>query len=175
VEREALYLMNDLMRQCGAETSAGTPCKRAPIIGGTRCILHGGGTPEAKRAANEALLGARLASARVLFDIVNSYERDAERTPCATCGFTPKGDLNPIIRAAVAVLDRTGFGPHMTVDVAPAEPLDAVPIDQVIVRLEKLLAVAYDIRDAEQRQLQAGVLDADVVVDEDDTGENDDA
>lgn len=30
---------------CGAKTRAGTPCKRAPVPGRTRCRLHGGLTP----------------------------------------------------------------------------------------------------------------------------------
>ncbi|WP_311768792.1 HGGxSTG domain-containing protein [Burkholderia sp. Bp9099] len=27
---------------CGAETRAGTPCKRSPLAGKRRCRLHGG-------------------------------------------------------------------------------------------------------------------------------------
>jgi len=30
---------------CGAKTRRGTPCKRPPVAGRTRCRLHGGATP----------------------------------------------------------------------------------------------------------------------------------
>lgn len=32
-------------RLCGAKTRAGTPCRRFPLAGRTRCRLHGGATP----------------------------------------------------------------------------------------------------------------------------------
>lgn len=35
---------NGWKRTCGAKTRSGTPCKRPPITGRTRCRLHGGAT-----------------------------------------------------------------------------------------------------------------------------------
>jgi hypothetical protein len=37
------------VRQCGAKTRAGTPCKSAPVRGRTRCRMHGGTSPGAPK------------------------------------------------------------------------------------------------------------------------------
>lgn len=37
--------MGELVKQCGAKTRKGTPCRRAPLEGRKRCKLHGGATP----------------------------------------------------------------------------------------------------------------------------------
>lgn len=36
---------------CGAKTKAETPCGLSPLEGGTRCKKHGGGSPQARKAA----------------------------------------------------------------------------------------------------------------------------
>lgn len=36
--------------RCGAQTRAGFSCKRAPLVGRTRCRLHGGLSPGAPRS-----------------------------------------------------------------------------------------------------------------------------
>lgn len=46
--------------RCTGHTSAGRPCKRAPIAGGTVCPTHGGSAPQVKAAAARRL---QLASA----------------------------------------------------------------------------------------------------------------
>lgn len=46
--------------QCGAKTRSGQPCKRAPIVGGKRCRLHGSATPAARAAAERDQLRAQL-------------------------------------------------------------------------------------------------------------------
>lgn len=102
--------------KCGALTSGGTPCKRATIRGGTRCTLHGGGSPEARRVAEEMLAIARVPAARVLLQIIEDWTADR----CETCG-RPHGDPGPVIRAATAVLDRTGLGPNATVTLERAQ------------------------------------------------------
>lgn len=101
------------------------------------------------------MIGARLSAARVLYDIVESYERDGERSPCAACGFTPKGDLNAIIRAAVAVLDRTGLGAHMSVALSkePESELSDLTLNELIGRTEQSLSRLYALRDAEAETL----------------------
>ena len=50
-------------RQCGAKTRAGTPCQLYPPPGATRCFMHGGKTPQAKRAAKRRLAQAAAAKA----------------------------------------------------------------------------------------------------------------
>jgi hypothetical protein len=40
-------------RRCSAHTSAGKPCGRWAIKGGTVCIMHGGRAPQVKAAAKE--------------------------------------------------------------------------------------------------------------------------
>jgi hypothetical protein len=106
-------------RICGATTKdSGEPCKRACIKGGTRCTLHGGNSPLARQAASETLAAAALPAARVLFDIIDEWQR----TTCPVCGM-PKGDPGPVIRAAQIVLDRTGFHPSMSVQVSHTDEI----------------------------------------------------
>lgn len=40
---------------CGAKTKAETPCGLKPLDGGTRCRKHGGGSPQARRAAEKRI------------------------------------------------------------------------------------------------------------------------
>lgn len=47
-------------RRCGAKNRQGEPCSKFPLAGGTRCVLHGGGSPQARRKAAENLLQMRL-------------------------------------------------------------------------------------------------------------------
>ena len=95
---------------CGAKTSAGTPCRRRPIRGGRRCVLHGGGSPIAREAAERRLLyGVSLALDRLL-DALSEHEHEG---PCALCGCNPSSRDPNTLRAAIALLDRSGFGPGL--------------------------------------------------------------
>ena len=49
------------MTQCGARTRSGGSCQRAPMAGATRCRLHGGASPQARRAAQVRTVEARAA------------------------------------------------------------------------------------------------------------------
>ena len=116
-EREALEQIKVTLEQprrgalCGAKTSAGTPCRRRPIKGGARCVLHGGGSPIAREAAERRLLyGVSLALDRLL-DALSEHEHDG---PCALCGCNPSSRDPNTLRAAIALLDRSGFGPGLT-------------------------------------------------------------
>ena len=96
---------------CGAKTSAGTPCRRRPMKGGARCPLHGGGSPLARQAAERRLLyGVSLALDR-LIDAVSEHEHEG---PCELCGCSPLARDPVVIRAALGVLDRSGYGPNLT-------------------------------------------------------------
>ena len=115
-EREALEQIKVTLEQprrgalCGAKTSAGTPCRRRPIKGGARCVLHGGGSPIAREAAERRLLyGVSLALDRLL-DALSEHEHDG---PCALCGCNPSSRDPNTLRAAIALLDRSGFGPGL--------------------------------------------------------------
>lgn len=46
--------------RCGAKNRQGEPCLKYPLAGGTRCLFHGGGSPQARRKAAENLLQMRL-------------------------------------------------------------------------------------------------------------------
>ena len=98
---------------CGAETSAGTPCRRSPIKGGTKCVLHGGASPLARQAAERRLLyGVSLALDRLL-DVLAEHEHEG---PCALCGCSPLARDPVVIRAALGLLDRSGFGPNVRLE-----------------------------------------------------------
>ena len=93
---------------CGAKTAAGGNCKRSPIPGGSRCVLHGGATPLARmEAERRLLLGVSFALDRLL-DAVSEHHH---ALPCPACGCNPSRNDPNTIRAATALLDRSGFGP----------------------------------------------------------------
>ena len=154
-EREALEKIKVDLEQprrgalCGAKTSAGTPCRRRPIKGGTRCVLHGGGSPIAREAAERRLLyGVSLALDRLL-DALSEHEHDG---PCALCGCNPSSRDPNTLRAAIALLDRSGFfGPGLTLHTTEEE----VCVDEVRVTIVEpdLEQQAYD--EASDRALRA--------------------
>ena len=115
-ERESLERLKTTLGQprrgalCGAKTSAGTSCRRRPIKGGARCVLHGGGSPIAREAAERRLLyGVSLALDRLL-DALSEHEHEG---PCPLCGCDPSSRDPNTLRAAIALLDRSGFGPGL--------------------------------------------------------------
>lgn len=126
--------------QCvGNSKQSGKRCRRAPIPGGTVCKIHGGGTPTVQKSARAFLAEqvqpsiARLATER------EKATKSADR-----------------IRASVALLDRAGFGPRVTVEVDDARSL-------LIERLRDLRARGPEAIEA----LRAAA--AVVVADDDDT------
>lgn len=48
---------------CGARTRSGAPCKRAPLIGKTRCKLHGGASTGPQKGSKNAAKPGSLYSA----------------------------------------------------------------------------------------------------------------
>src|SRR5690606_6561634 len=106
---------------CGARTREGDSCRRAPVRGTNRCSLHGGNAPQVKRRVMETMAAAALPAAEFLLDLIERWRANV----CETCGL-PKGDPNPVIKAATAVLDRTGFGSSAKLNVHHSleEPFD---------------------------------------------------
>ena len=73
--------------------------------------MHGGSSPIAREAAERRLrFGAGRAIDR-LTDALSEHEHDMT---CGTCGCNPSSRDPNTIRAAIAVLDRAGFGPGLT-------------------------------------------------------------
>lgn len=86
-------------RKCTAHSSrTGEPCKRWAILGGTVCATHGGRSPVVKAAAAERLRLLQDPAIVAIGDALDAY-RDGE------------ADYATRLRAATAVLDRTGLGP----------------------------------------------------------------
>ncbi len=53
-------MTDDDRNRCGAKTASGEPCKKYPVTGGTRCVKHGGSSPQAIAAAKKRTVAARL-------------------------------------------------------------------------------------------------------------------
>jgi len=83
------------MGQCTAQSKqTGEQCRRAPIAGGTVCVVHGGSAPAAKMAAQRRLIG-------MIDPAMTALLRAIEES----------NEWPTIVRAALGVLDRAGFGP----------------------------------------------------------------
>ena len=80
-------------RQCTGHRADGQRCQRAPIAGGTVCVMHGGAT-----------MAAQMAARRRLLSLVDpSLEALEEALQC--------GEWPTVARVALGLLDRAGFGP----------------------------------------------------------------
>lgn len=101
----------------------GEQCKRNVKFGWNYCNLHGGANPASKAAAERAFAMARMPAIESLISIIEQFNDET----CPTCNY-PSGDEKTqrvVVRAAQVVLDRTGFGPHATLDVkTPATVVD---------------------------------------------------
>ncbi len=88
------------VRRCSARArSTGEQCRQPAIRGGTVCRYHGGAAPQVRRSAKQRL--AEL----------------AEPAVAALSVALESGDIHAVIKAAVAVLDRTGHHPRSSVHV----------------------------------------------------------
>ena len=113
-EREALEKLKLTLNPqrtralCGAQTSGGSTCRRFPLKGAQRCALHGGASPLSRLAAEKRLLrGADLAIDRLL-DAISEHEGE---NPCPTCGRINSSRDPAVLKASIALLDRSGFAP----------------------------------------------------------------
>jgi len=97
-------------RRCVGTNRAGERCRRAPIPGGTVCVIHGGRAPQTIAAARQRLLeGVEPAIVRLLKFI--------ETPPglCEVCGRSD--DTGAVVSAIRTLLDRAGLGPSATLKV----------------------------------------------------------
>jgi hypothetical protein len=153
------YNKLDAGRQCTAMSKqTGARCKRAPIVGGFVCDLHGGKIPAVQKSARERL--------QEMVDPALAALLRALRTapPCEHCGRSD-ADRDPVVlRAAQLVLDRAGFHPTLTVEqAAPPNKFANLNIDELIAQLETMLADAIAQRDTERARLLPEAEDGFVV------------
>jgi hypothetical protein len=158
-------------RQCTATARGGTRCRRQPIPGGSVCIMHGGGAEQVQKSAKARLLAGADLAIDYLLNLLTP------KPPCVACGRCD-ADRDPVVvRACQLVLDRSGFHPTLTIEQAP--PLDVyedLTVDEVIEKLEGMLAGAIAMRDEERAkslpEATDGVLigdDAFILPDDDET------
>ena len=105
--------------RCTAKNASGNPCKRYAVRGATVCVFHGGAAPQVRAAAERLLMRGRdIAIDRLLDAIDDSHDHP----PCEHCGCRPAVRDPLVLKMAIALLDRTGFGPgvHLEVD-APGD------------------------------------------------------
>lgn len=102
-------------RQCTATSKqSGERCKRAPIVGGFVCSIHGGSIPAVKKSARERLLAMVDPALDALLRALHTGP------PCAHCGRSD-ADRDPVVlRAAQVVLDRAGYHPTLAIQQATA-------------------------------------------------------
>lgn len=97
-------------RRCRGHKKDGSPCGKPPIAGGTVCTTHGGGAPQVKFAARQRLMELREPALVALGAVLRNAEADDSTK----------------VRAALGILDRTGMGPNVQVDVGVTKPWEVV-------------------------------------------------
>lgn len=138
-------------RQCVGTNRAGERCARNAIPGGDVCVMHGGAAPQVREAAKLRLLGMVEPILSVFEEVVATWRG----TRCATCG-KPTGDPYPVLRIGQLVLDRSGFHPTLAVEHAPPaapNPYESMTDDEIVTKLEQMLADAIRTRDGHHRRL----------------------
>lgn len=100
-------------RRCTATNRHGEQCSRAPIVGGYVCSQHGGNAPLARRAARERLLMLVEPALEVLHRATRS------EPPCPHCGRSDSDRDPTAVKAAIAILDRTGHHPTLAAELPP--------------------------------------------------------
>lgn len=110
-------------RICMGDPVTGQSCHRYSIPGAGFCADHGGTTKHMQAAARTRLLYLVEPALRVMNKAMAS------------------GDLNIAIKAAQIILDRAGFHPHATLEIAE-QPVDygAMSTTQLAQRAHKLLS-----------------------------------
>lgn len=146
-------------RQCTATNRAGERCQRQPIPGGFVCVNHGGKIPAVQQSAKARLLAGADLAIDYLLKLLEP------RAPCPACGRSD-ADRDPVVvRACQLVLDRSGFGPHATMEVVKAETShEETSLDSLIERHAQLGVLIDHLKKnaemEEQLALTAGAADA---------------
>jgi hypothetical protein len=144
-------------RRCKATNRDGSPCGNAPALFQEVCRMHGAGTAQAKAKAEEFKLRGRDIACGVLLDAMNAE-------PCEACGRTR--DMAVGVRAAIAVLDRTGMPASLTVHhTGVDEDLSDLSLEELIADAEETLAMLRGLR-AQQLVIDLDSRDAPLVLDE---------
>jgi len=110
-------------RRCTATNRAGQRCGRAAAPFQFVCDKHGAKSPLAKQAAKERMAMLLEPATEVLFRATRNAE------PCPHCGRSDADRDPSAIRAAIAILDRCGFGPtaKLTVEREPMQLVITMP------------------------------------------------
>jgi hypothetical protein len=147
-------------RQCTATSkSTGERCKRSSAIGQFVCDHHGAKAPLSLQAAKERLAILCEPALDVL------YRATRAAPACTHCGRSDADRDPTAVRAAIAILDRYGLGPHATVALeAAANTFADLSTSELIERLESMLAVARQFEQQQLDTLDAYVVDADAPI-----------
>ncbi len=146
-------------RQCTATSKqTGERCKRAPIVGGFVCDMHGGATPAVKQSARERLLAMVDPALDALLRALQT------RPPCEHCGRSD-ADRDPVVlRAAQLVLDRAGYHPTLgVVREAAHNPLSHLSLSELADRAEECARRARELADDEAAHLLPEVTEGFIV------------
>lgn len=139
-------------RRCTATSrSTGERCRKSSALGQFVCDQHGAKSPLSIQAAKERMAILVEPAMEVL------YRATRSAPPCEHCGRSDADRDPTAVRAAQIILDRTGH--HPTIAVAAASernPYEDFTDDQLIEKLEVMLAEARERRDADQ---QRGLLE----------------
>jgi hypothetical protein len=119
-------------RQCTATGKwSGERCKKSPIPGGNVCILHGGGSPLAVRAAQRTLAVLAEAAFETMADCMGACDPDGE-------------PLWPVrLAAAKTLASRAGYGEQSKLLIQSDDSVDSLEDPQIAADLE---TIAQEIR-----------------------------
>ena len=100
--------------RCKATRRDGTQCENAPMLGLTVCSMHGGKVPALREKALERLIDS---SPRAVERVLEMLEDDKDSAPCPFCKRGMKRAPDVVLKAAFGVLDRSGLGTEMKLQV----------------------------------------------------------
>jgi len=123
-------------RRCKAHSSqTGQRCKKAAMLGQTVCRTHGGASPQAKNAARERLND-------LVDPAISSLKKVLERA-------IDSEDYAAVVRAAISILDRTGYHPSQSVELTgkdggPIQSEHLLPVERLSLICKRLIAAELD-------------------------------
>jgi hypothetical protein len=150
----------------GGKKWNGDPCKRHPAHGMRHCAFHGGEGLSGKIKAELAMAVLRLPAIEVFVKVIEQFHL---RPDCPACGGT-LADLEAqkvAMKAAVAVLDRTGLGPRAVLELVPQND-GGLDFNQLLPEERgELLAAIATVKDIKQRLRNRilGMPDASQIID----------